>query len=88
MKRSNLAFVSMAVALAAGGGVLDAVPVAERREPSDAASRTTPYEQRTRGGVPAPPSQVAWGKFGGSPKRRPKAERKQRRAARRQRGKR
>jgi hypothetical protein len=89
MKRTNLAFVATAVALAASGGTLGAVPVAERQEPDDAAARTTPPAQRAFGGIPR--TGMRWAKDPNAKPtrtRRPKAERKQRRAARRQRGKR
>lgn len=64
MKRTNLAFVATAVALAASGGTLGVVPAVERQEPTDAAARTTPPEQRPLGGVPTCSVRVGWGKSG------------------------
>ena len=58
-----------------------------RTETTDAASRNTPHDSRPIGGIPQL-SKVAWLKAGTGKTRRPKSERAQRRAARRQRGKR
>jgi hypothetical protein len=79
----------LAIALGASAMALPSVGDGSlvRPEAPDAASRMTPRQARPLGGIPQL-SKVAWLKAGDGKKRRPKAERAQRRAARRQRGKR
>jgi hypothetical protein len=79
----------LAMALSASAMALPSVGDGSlvRPESPDFASRSTPHDSRPLGGIPQL-SKVAWLKAGTGKTRRSKAERAQRRAARRQRGKR